>query len=221
MAEDLCTRRIADYSETAMPYVFTFDGMHSSVTPDAEGNQLFSYILQAYGTGTEVNLRKFTFSGCDKILADDIVEFRYAIYNNQQVVTDIVASYAIGFDPDTQETGLTITFSGDGLSSNDAFMMTFELIFKGNYTLSEVGVTMFGADGTTRLDGQSVCGPVCDQETPCENIVPKWLTVNKHRLGLLCENGFAQEAYYFIYSSVLQNHLVSQSFPPMLDKIHF
>lgn len=177
MAEDLCTKRIADYSTTALPYVFTFDGMHSTIVPNAEGNQVFSYIVQAYGTGTEVNLRKFTLSCCDQILANDIIEFRSIIYNNSVVITDVVASYSLGLDTDTQQTGITITFSGDGLSSNDAYMMTFEFVIKGNYTLSQVGVTVFGADGTTKLDGQSICGPVCEPDTPCENMVYKEVQV--------------------------------------------
>lgn len=177
MSEDLCTRRIADYSQTALPYVFTFDSLHSNIVPNANGEQVFSYIVQAYGNGTQINLKKFTLLTCDKINANDFIDFRYVIYNNQIVVTDVAAAYTIGLDPDTQDSGITITFTGDGLSSNDAYMMTFDFTIKGDYTLSEVGVTVFGADGTTKLDGQSVCGPTCNDPTPCDNVVYKDVVV--------------------------------------------
>lgn len=172
LANTTCNYRI-NYSEVPgeriLPFVFSLN-MDDSIFYPAEGEyQTFCYDITGVGEDTSqyVDLSHFLFGICNTITQEDIVMIRVTINGEPQEVIwgeNIEIKTIEKPDNPTGCVGLKFDFPLD----KQIGWMQVCIMMRTPYQIGPMDVCLYGG-GITAV-GLQICGPVCNENVPCESV---------------------------------------------------
>lgn len=161
-----------DYStvpgERILPFIFTLDTEKSILFPQGDQLQRFCYKIEGKGQDTSqfADLSHFLLGICPDITAEDFGTITVKINGEYKTVIwgqNVEIKTEEHPDNPTGCTGLKFDF---GLNKINGIMeVCFEL--KEAQNIGPINVCAFG--GGTTVTGQSICGPICNQQESCNS----------------------------------------------------